>query len=437
MQAQVFDSKFSSAHDTWNSVGVASDGTVYYILSSAKADIGGKMFCLDPGSQQVRELGDLTEICKDPPNHIVQGKSHVNLIEDPSTGDIHFSTHVGHYQNVMIGDVETEMVPDGKIVPLPEGRGLYPGGCYIKYSPKSAEFAVLGRAPDHQGIISSTVDFERKRFFCLVFPSGKFGYLLPGEEMVTLLDFNGRGAGEAVHPEEGPYRLICRAPVVEPKSGRCFFTNTLGQVLYFDADDASAGVRVLLEGAEGLERDYLAGMSKPTEPGNAGFHWRQAFWDPSHRGGSIVGLHGNTGYVFELTLGERPRLDLLDRVTSMPSKRSGMADQFTYGTLGFAIEGTTVYYLTGAPIYKDGKRLLGAARSAKGEVKGLENLHLVTYELTELRYTDHGPIFLADGTPPTWVNSIGVGKDGFIYFLAKLPNELTELLRVANPLAKK
>ena len=38
-------------------------------------------------------------------------------------------------------------------------------------------------------------------------------------------------------------------------------------MLYFDADDAHAGVRVLLEGAEGLARDYLSGVSKPTEPG--------------------------------------------------------------------------------------------------------------------------------------------------------------------------
>lgn len=406
---------------------------MYYIISAAKVDVGGRMYSFKPATQQVKQLGDLTAICKDAPKHIVQGKSHVVLLEDPSNGEIHFSTHVGHYLPKEIDGVETEMVPDGDIVPLPEGVGAYPGGCYVKYAPTTDAFTVLGRAPDHQGIISSTCDFERKRFFCMMFPSGKFGYLLPGQDTVTPVDFPGRGGGEAVHPTTGTYRLICRAPVVDPATGRVYFTNTLGQILEFDADDAAAGVRVLLEGPDGLARDYLSGVSKPTEPGNAGFHWRQAFW--SSKRNCIVGLHGNSGYVFELRLGERPRLDLLDRVTSAPSKRSGMSDQFTYGTLGFAVEGTMVYYLTGAPFFKDGKRVVGMAASAKGESKGLEHLHLVTYELEEMRYTDHGPIFLPDGSPPTWVNSLVVGKDGYVYFLGNFDGR-TDLLRVPDPHAK-
>ena len=58
------------------------------------------------------------------------------------------------------------------------------------------------------------------------------------------------------------------------------------------------------------------------------------------------------------------------------------------------------------------------------------------YELEGMRYADHGPIFLPDGTPPTYVNSLVVGKDGHLYFLGKLPNGRTELMRVGNPHAK-
>lgn len=281
MQAQVFDSKFAEAHDTWNSVGVASDGTVYYIVSCERADVAGRMYAFSPSTQAVKCLGDLTEICGDAAGLIPQGKSHVVLVEDPSTGEIHFSTHVGHYAPVSLDGVETEMVTDGVehlggvVVPLPEGRGLYPGGCYVKYAPASGAFTVLGRAPDHQGIISSVCDFGRGSFFCLLFPSGKFGYLLPGEATITALDFPGRGTGEAEHPARGEYRLICRAPVVDPTTGKVYFTNTLGQVLCFDPATITAGVTVTLEGVEGLHRDYLSGVSKPTEPGNAGFHWRQ------------------------------------------------------------------------------------------------------------------------------------------------------------------
>ena len=45
-----------------------------------------------------------------------------------------------------------------------------------------------------------------------------------------------------------------------------------------------------------------------------------------------------------------------------------MADQFSYGYLGFAVECGVVYYLTGGPIFgADGKRLAGKASTNKGD----------------------------------------------------------------------
>ncbi len=57
------------------------------------------------------------------------------------------------------------------------------------------------------------------------------------------------------------------------------------------------------------------------------------------------------------------RVELLDRLTSVPSKLSGMFDQFSYGYLGFTLgpDGHTIYYLTGGPIYVDGQRVWGRA----------------------------------------------------------------------------
>ena len=66
-----------------------------------------------------------------------------------------------------------------------------------------------------------------------------------------------------------------------------------------------------------------------------------------------------------------------------------MFDQFSYGYLGFTLEvkTNTLYYLTGAPIYDEtGRRVAGKNSTAKGEAKGLENLHLVTYNLTDGKY---------------------------------------------------
>ena len=82
----------------------------------------------------------------------------------------------------------------------------------------------------------------------------------------------------------------------------------------------------------------------------------------------------------------------------------------------------------------DGRRVAGKESTAKGEAKGLEHLHLVTYTLATDKYVDHGPIFYSDRIGfPTYVNSIAVGGDGWVYALGRMPSGLTDLFRVADP----
>ena len=63
------------------------------------------------------------------------------------------------------------------------------------------------------------------------------------------------------------------------------------------------------------------------------------------------------------------RMEVLERLTSVPSKLTGMGDQFSYGYLGFKLgpDGRTIYYLTGGPIYIDGKRVMGASLDCQRE----------------------------------------------------------------------
>ena len=49
----------------------------------------------------------------------------------------------------------------------------------------------------------------------------------------------------------------------------------------------------------------------------------------------FYGVHGNSGYLFSFD--PRERVEVLDRITSAPSRRSGMFDQFSYGYLGFTL----------------------------------------------------------------------------------------------------
>src|SRR5208283_111793 len=57
------DSGFPEGHDPYNSMGCASNGKIYYVLSSDKYDVGARMFCFDPHKNQTRLIGDLTEAC--------------------------------------------------------------------------------------------------------------------------------------------------------------------------------------------------------------------------------------------------------------------------------------------------------------------------------------------------------------------------------------
>jgi hypothetical protein len=118
-----------------------------------------------------------------------------------------------------------------------------------------------------------------------------------------------------------------------------------------------------------------------------------------------------------------------------------MFDYFSYGYLGFDLgpDQETLYYLTGGPIYVNGKRAEGVDEIAMGAARGLENLHLITYHIPTNNYIDHGPIFYADGSRPTYVNSIAVGKDGTVYTLARFEHEgkvIQDLVKIPDPFAK-
>ncbi len=167
-----------------------------------------------------------------------------------------------------------------------------------------------------------------------------------------------------------------------------------------------------------MKKDYF-GLYDPTDSGHMAYNWRQIVWYPEKR--VFYGVHGNSGYLFRFDP-RVPRVDVLRRLTSLPSQLSGMFDQFSYGYLGFALgpDGRTLYYLTGAPIYEAGKRLKGKERTAHGEAKGLEDLHLITYDIPTGKYIDHGAVFMPDGQRPLYVNSIALDKHGSVYTLCRI-----------------
>jgi hypothetical protein len=399
--AHTYNSGFPEAHDTYNAMGAASDGKIYYVLSSESIEVGAQMYSFDPATKKITHLGDLTEACGEKNQKAIpQGKSHVNFVEAGSK--LYFASHVGVY--TIIDGMEKMGVP-------PSGYQPYPGGHLLDYDLKSGKFDDLAKAPENEGVLAINLDPKHGRIFGLTWPSGYFfRFNLAGKDLKNF----GKGCAEGENGKGAAYRTICRSICVDPETGRAYFTTSEGAFLVYKPESDS----VEPTSGEDMKKDYF-GIYDPTSPGHMGYNWRQTVWYAPQK--MIYGVHGNSGYLFRFDPA-MPRLEVLERLTSEPSKRSGMFDQFSYGYLGFTLgpDDHTLHYLTGAPIYVDGKRLAGKASTAMGEAKGLEDLHLITYDIPKAKYTDRGAIFYENGQRPLYVNSIAVGRNGNVYFLARV-----------------
>jgi len=414
--ARIHDSGFPLAHDTYNGIGAASDGRIYYVLSSESYEVGAQMYCYDPATDKIEHLGDVTEACGEKDTRtIVQGKSHVPFME--RDGKLYFSTHVGYYS--IVDGMEKIGIP-------PEGWKPYPGGHFLAYDMTTRKFEDLAKAPRGEGILTTTLDAKRGRLYGLTWPSGRF--LRYDLTTRGLKDF-GPVSREGENGKGEQYRTLCRSFVVDPHDGSVYYTVGDGEIFRYRYDRDAIELVV----GDDMRKDYF-GLYDPTSAGHMAYNWRQTVWYEPER--AIYGVHGNSGYLFRFDP-RVPEVQIVDRITSLPSKRSGMFDQFSYGYLGFALgpDGKTLHYLTGGPIYVDGKRLAGKAKTAMGESKGLENLHLITYDIPARKYTDHGPIFFEDGRRPYYVNSIAVGKDGTVYTLARVTDSKpprSDLISIRN-----
>ena len=98
-------------------MGVSSDGTIYYVLSSAQYNIPGQMYSFNPKTKAITHIANLNDaVGQGNMKAVAQGKSHVNFVQD---GDkLYFSTHLGYYNNA--GGVE-------RTAAAPNGYRPYPG----------------------------------------------------------------------------------------------------------------------------------------------------------------------------------------------------------------------------------------------------------------------------------------------------------------------
>jgi hypothetical protein len=411
-------SGFDLAHDTYNALSAASDGKIYYVLSSDSVERGGQMFCYDHKSNSIQFLADLTEICGEKGmKTIPQGKSHVEFYE--YKGKLFFATHVGHYE-IIDG---MERLPQN----FAKGFAAYTGGHFLSYDLSTGEFQDLCTVQG-EGILSMVMDQQRGQIFAISWPCGNLlHYDIHTSKLVNLGPIS--ASGEAGMPGKD-YRVLCRSMFVDQREGSVFFSDSEGNI--FSYEPTQTRFRKLDD--INLRLDYF-GTYDPKMPGSMGYNWRKIFWHPEEE--VAYGVHGNSGYLFRFDP-RNSKIEIVERITSVPSRKSGMFDQFSYGYLGFQLgpDKETIYYLTGGPVFENGKRIQGEEKISKGAARGLENLHLVTYHLPTDGYRDHGPVFYEDGSRPTYVNSIAVADDGRVYMLARFTHNgkvIQDLVKIDPP----
>jgi hypothetical protein len=292
----------------------------------------------------------------------------------------------------------------------PTGYRPYPGGHFLAYEMASGKFENLATAPQGQGIISMSMDTKRGRLYGLTWPSGYFlRYDLKSGELKNL--------GPLYRDGEGGHmtaRVLCRALPVDPRDGSVYFTNADGDILRYRYDrDAIETVQ-----GDNLRKDFF-GTWNPLAGQDMGYGWRQALWYAPEN--AIYAIHGRSAYLFRFDP-RAERVDVLQRIASEPSLRSGMYDDFHYGYLSLTLgpDGHTLYYLTeGAPVENGGRAVDARQPGAQGS--RIEDLHLITYDIPAAKYIDHGAVFFSDGGRPGLVNSIAVGKDGSVYCITDIP----------------
>jgi hypothetical protein len=416
--AKIYNSGFDHAHDTYNAISRASDGNIYYVHSSDRLDVGAQMYRFEPNTEEIVHIADLTTVCgEDSLQAIPQGKSHVNFYEMEKV--LYFATHVGYYQ-IINGMERLPQTP-------PNGYNLYPGGHILAYDLEHEEFEDLALAPDGEGIITMVMDTSRGQIYCITWPKGYF--LHYDVNVDTLYNLGSISAGgEAGVPGED-FRTLCRSMVVDPRDGHVYYSTSEGWIFMYHPESQSMS-RVNTS----LKLDYF-GYYDPTRPGSMGYNWRRIVWYEPEQ--IAYGVHGNSGYLFKFDP-SKPSVELVKRLTSEPSQRSGMFDQFSYGYLGFELgpKMEIIYYLTGGPIFINGKRVVGKDHINMGAARGLENLHLVTYNIPKKQYADHGAVFYENGKRPTYVNSIAMDFHGQVYTLARIStgdNYDIDLIQIPNP----
>ncbi len=388
VETQLFDPGFLEGDCNYHSLTAASDGKLYFSVSTHQEESSARIFQFDPESEKTKQVGDLedilgTQIDRETPH----GKIHSGLIEHE--GYLYFATHTSSY--------------DGNLPNLnPKGRSPYPGGHFVRYHLKSGKFEAIAKLQlPNEGIITMKLDKQTETLYGLTWPTGLLiSYNLKDKQLRNWGATQERGEWGHLGSE---WSFICRKLGIDGQGtlygstdrGRVWNLNTSKQrPIYYSTDlDLNSVVP---------DRDPAFKILP--EPHYYWQGWRTILWN--EKTNSFWGLHGGSTQLFEYS----PSKNSLSSIhsfkadgVSQDSQRNPMRTQ-----LGFMLgPNNTLYYLGHAP-----------GQKVQGRVDLKSSVHLLTYQIDSKSFMDHGPLTLETGRRIFFTESIAMGADGHLYTVA-------------------
>ncbi len=394
IEAEVFQPGFLVGDSNYHSIVAASDGKIHFTVNTHDIDHACRYYTFDPKTETMTLVGELDKILgEDAKTHISQGKVHTPLFEHD--GKLWFATHTSFYQGGLPGTDSGDRIP-------------HSGGHFMSYDLETGGFTDLAKVLPSEGIITMNMDKANEILYGLTWPSGLLvSYDIKKDELRCWGAVQGRGEWGR-RPWE--WDRICRALGIDPEGN--VYGSTMDGLIWQYARNQLPRVRYI-EGLD-LSRVPLSQSAEETMKGDFQNNWRVIEWNPSTK--SFWGLLFETTTLFEFI----PSANYIRSVAELrPEPYQGMPRNPEISQLGFMIgPKNTIFYLAHGP-----------AVEIEGRPPVQSGLYLLTYEIDQGKFTDHGPIFSKDQRRVFFSESIAIGPDDHIYSVAWV--EVTDPERAA------
>ena len=381
--AELFQPDFLWGDCGYTAIISASDGKIYFSIGTHNTNYAARFYSFDPATEKLTMITEMAKILgEDSKKQFSHGKIHTRMFEHKR--EIWFATHTSFYEADLPGKNYFGKIP-------------YQGGHFMNYDLSTGQFTSLAQIFKNEGIITMTMDTKNEILYGLTWPAG----ILVSYD-VNRKDLRYWGAvqnrGEWGH-HISDWDMICRTLALEPNG--CLYGSTMsGKIWKFNpAHDRPISY---IEGLD-LTRVPFSQSSEATLKGDSKHNWRTIEWNPKTN--SFWGLHFETTTLFEFV----PSTSYIRAVAELrPEAYQWMPRNPEISQLGFTIgPKNTIFYLAHGP-----------AVEIKGRKNTQSSLYLLTYDIDNAEYTNHGPIFSVNKRRVFFAESIVIGADDHIYSVA-------------------